>query len=379
MSEEILASKIAYIYTLSDPREIDAVRYVGITINPHKRLKEHMAMTVKARSHNGHWLAALKSAGLQAICRIIEIVPLPLADEKERYWIAAYRAQGAELTNATTGGGQMFSFPPDVIAKMIANSKPARDAFMATLTQEQRSERMKHCWTPNASEKRRKSVAVGVKKQWAKRTPEQRDLVVKKISTGVKAFFQNCTPEERVALGRSAAIGRKVRVSQMTSEQLQESRRRNRIRGEKAYQTRLERYGEEELSRRRLEGMYRVPPEERSRKVSDGIAAHVAALTPERKAQRLSRLRQTAEIARSARDAAIARLTPEEVDERRQVIVSKIKSSWNQWREGLTDEEWKEHQRKSHQKRLATIAKRSMSNMTVTQRTLDYWCEAEAA
>lgn len=90
---------IVVIYGL---REIgsDAIRYVGKSCNPCKRLREHIREANSSDCYKDRWIR--KSKG-------IELIELEMAlasewQERERYWIQRLRLTGHPLTNTTLGG-----------------------------------------------------------------------------------------------------------------------------------------------------------------------------------------------------------------------------------------------------------------------------------
>jgi hypothetical protein len=90
-----------YIYTLSDPITKE-VRYVGKSVNPKKRLDNHLH--VKKKQHCSCWIQSLKSKALKPEFSIIEITDKDNWIERERYWISYYKDNGANLTNHSIGG-----------------------------------------------------------------------------------------------------------------------------------------------------------------------------------------------------------------------------------------------------------------------------------
>lgn len=124
------------IYALSDP-PTGRVRYVGKTVKPlSQRLSEHVSIAKSTRRpcHRTHWIASLPT---HPLITELEVVTGPHSDaaEVERRWIAALRAAGCRLTNATDGGegvpGHVHSEEarakmrgrkrsPETIAKMVA-------------------------------------------------------------------------------------------------------------------------------------------------------------------------------------------------------------------------------------------------------------------
>jgi len=96
--------KQRHIYSLADPRT-GAVRYVGATVNPMRRLSVHCAP--KARAHHGlkEWVASLVNSGQRPIMCILESVPVSVDwGERESWWIRRYESLGADLFNRNSGG-----------------------------------------------------------------------------------------------------------------------------------------------------------------------------------------------------------------------------------------------------------------------------------
>ena len=92
-----------FIYVLIDPRS-QAVRYVGWTINPDLRLRQHIWPTARDRTHKANWIRQLRAIGLKPIMQVIDSGQGEGWPDVERRHIAAYRAAGADLTNMTSGG-----------------------------------------------------------------------------------------------------------------------------------------------------------------------------------------------------------------------------------------------------------------------------------
>lgn len=90
------------IYYLSDPRD-NAIRYVGFTINPHKRLKHHLLAL--GQTHCANWIRSLQNVGLVptmttqcVVCSKSEACRIEIA------LIKILRARGTDLTNIMPGG-----------------------------------------------------------------------------------------------------------------------------------------------------------------------------------------------------------------------------------------------------------------------------------
>lgn len=76
-----------YIYGLVDPRD-GHVKYVGKTISPRARLKEHLNLTCGTEEKNA-WLKNLMDEGNRPAMKILAIVYGKEWLEQEAYWIKA--------------------------------------------------------------------------------------------------------------------------------------------------------------------------------------------------------------------------------------------------------------------------------------------------
>jgi len=115
-----------YIYILTDSRYCDGhhkhVRYVGMTFDLKKRIKEHLRITTKKLNHRTSWLKNALTSDPNCVSHVIieEIVTdnrTEVAD-REIYWIAQFKAWGFSLTNSTSGGEGIFDLPEDVRRSM---------------------------------------------------------------------------------------------------------------------------------------------------------------------------------------------------------------------------------------------------------------------
>jgi DNA-binding XRE family transcriptional regulator len=87
-----------YIYGLIDPRT-RTLRYVGASIDPAKRLKEHLGFarrlpSVLPSKRLGPWLAELIALDIEPEMVILETTDEADAQAAEDRWIAAYEAKG---------------------------------------------------------------------------------------------------------------------------------------------------------------------------------------------------------------------------------------------------------------------------------------------
>lgn len=111
------------IYTLSDPRTPDTVRYVGITHGTlEDRLKTHiyLSRTGKLRTHTVYWIRSLLRDGVEPLIKVIDGGIGSGWEASEVGWIAWYKEQGSNLTNHTAGGEESVGRPnsPETRAKI---------------------------------------------------------------------------------------------------------------------------------------------------------------------------------------------------------------------------------------------------------------------
>lgn len=176
------------IYFLIDPRT-DEIRYVGKTIQDLKtRLQAHMRDTYKC--HRVHWLNELKREGL--LPRILVVEDIRGAwpwQESERFWIKWAKANGARLTNNTSGGDGVNDLPPETRQRM-------RQAMLGRkLTPEQIEKMRAKRIGSKASEETKKRMSLaqkGRKILWTdkialslrKITPEMAEIIKQRVANG---------------------------------------------------------------------------------------------------------------------------------------------------------------------------------------------------
>lgn len=96
-----------FIYGLMDSK--DVVFYVGKSVEPYKRYKEHINEATKKQHHNKNThkinkINNLLRNGEPIKLLLIEQVTKDTWEEKEIYWIEFYQKINTKLTNAKSGG-----------------------------------------------------------------------------------------------------------------------------------------------------------------------------------------------------------------------------------------------------------------------------------
>lgn len=103
--------RLTYIYALLEPDD-NVVRYVGKTVGSvTERVGHHYTEARSGHvSHKCHWLRQLLAAGRMARWVVLDVAGSDWA-EREREWIAFYRALfGDLLTNLADGGGGSLGY-----------------------------------------------------------------------------------------------------------------------------------------------------------------------------------------------------------------------------------------------------------------------------
>lgn len=96
-----MKTEIAYIYALIDPIHLN-VRYVGKTIRPKERFKEHLKECLSLKTYKDKWLNKLKSKNLIPIFKVLKICSLSEFEKYEEFYIKKY--QSRFLTNSDESG-----------------------------------------------------------------------------------------------------------------------------------------------------------------------------------------------------------------------------------------------------------------------------------
>lgn len=112
-----------YIYLLKDP-DTDAIRYVGKTTDPARRLNAHIGHARAGKKyHVCRWIKSLLDSGKLPIMEIVDEVADEEWESVERYYISALR-KSHDLTNISDGGnGVDVVHTPEWIAKIVASRR----------------------------------------------------------------------------------------------------------------------------------------------------------------------------------------------------------------------------------------------------------------
>lgn len=114
----MVEEKVYWIYYLRDPRD-NAVRYIGYTCEPSKRLRGHVNRATSGdTTHKSRWLQLLLRQGLEPQMDLIECCTEAEVQSKEVEHIALGRKLGWRLTNATDGGEGILNASLETRAKI---------------------------------------------------------------------------------------------------------------------------------------------------------------------------------------------------------------------------------------------------------------------
>lgn len=93
-----------FVYGVADPRTSE-IRYVGKTRSAlSRRLRLHFKVQECDASARALWFGELRAADVEPAIFVLEEVAEVDQVEAERFWIAYFRALGADLANGNRGG-----------------------------------------------------------------------------------------------------------------------------------------------------------------------------------------------------------------------------------------------------------------------------------
>lgn len=113
------------IYALIDPRT-SRIRYIGKAKNLSARLRSHVSAAANnAVTHKYCWIRSLLKSGLRPEIKIVETCSEENWKDKERFWIAHFLNEGADLANHTKGGDGVegFRLSKSTIASIAAKNR----------------------------------------------------------------------------------------------------------------------------------------------------------------------------------------------------------------------------------------------------------------
>ena len=110
-----MKTDIAYIYALLDPRD-NEVRYIGKTINPTKRLSEHLADSKREYNYRSMWIKSLVRENLKPLIKFLKICPLSDFVKYETEYIKLYKND--KLTNSDETGQGTVGRRQEIIDKV---------------------------------------------------------------------------------------------------------------------------------------------------------------------------------------------------------------------------------------------------------------------
>ncbi len=134
----------SYVYALADPRS-GKTRYVGKVSDGYlrRRLGAHIREASSGgRTHKCAWVRQLLLQSLEPVLTVIECVDPQAASDRERFWIAELRSEGARLTNSTDGGEGMPNPTEETRIRLSQRVQPPMSAETRLL----RSESARRMW-----------------------------------------------------------------------------------------------------------------------------------------------------------------------------------------------------------------------------------------
>lgn len=106
----MINSKAVFIYFLKDPRKFQP-RYVGSSVRPKERLKEHKRESkLKNNNPKNDWIRKLTREGICPEMIILEETEESYREEKEKYWTFLFKGKGYDILNYAEPGGKPPTF-----------------------------------------------------------------------------------------------------------------------------------------------------------------------------------------------------------------------------------------------------------------------------
>lgn len=199
-------TRVVTIYGLYDPREPDAVRYIGFSAKPAQRLNAHIKEAQKSTSNNHrlNWIRSLLAQEVMPSWRSLDEISSSLRDAAQREidLISHYRADGHNLTNGTNGGdGSVLWTPQMSSTRSVLSSRYWADEA----NREKHREAMKAVWASQRGDEWRETqreisrqVQLG-----RRRTPETKEKMrLRKLG---KPHARTRTPEWNAKIAAAQA------------------------------------------------------------------------------------------------------------------------------------------------------------------------------
>ena len=118
--------ELGFIYALVDPQTSEP-RYVGKTVDLENRFQGHLKSARQGCLYVHRWIRSLGSSA--PVLHVIERVSVEQLNDRERHWIALLRADGARLTNLTSGGDGWPKGQPMPLGRAF-HSEESRQRFL---------------------------------------------------------------------------------------------------------------------------------------------------------------------------------------------------------------------------------------------------------
>lgn len=179
---------VVYIYGLVDP-ETTAIRYIGKSIHPEERLRNHI--NEKYPCHRRNWIDSLKKKGLEPglIC-LVELRGESANDWQawEKMYIAMARRDGWPLVNETSGGDGVPDLSPEASAKRNKTwiGRKHTPESLIKIANASRGRRK----TPEQKEAMRK-LMTGRKILWVDKVAEANRKLTREDVEAIKMRFKN--------------------------------------------------------------------------------------------------------------------------------------------------------------------------------------------
>lgn len=103
------------IYALHCP-DSGEIRYVGRSKNIANRVKRHLSLKTKEKTHYGNWIRSLDEKPTVSILEITDDTV-----RREVFWIRELRSQGADLVNTGSGGEGATDDPVQCLIRKMNN------------------------------------------------------------------------------------------------------------------------------------------------------------------------------------------------------------------------------------------------------------------